>query len=399
MTTGTLPLQNVRVLDLSRVLAGPYCTMMLGDLGAEVIKVERPGSGDDTRQWGPPFAAGESAYYLCCNRNKQSLTLNLKTDAGRDIAARLAEHCDVLVENFLPGTLDGWGLSYATLSKRNPKLVYCSITGFGQTGPRRDEPGYDIMIQALAGVMSITGEPTAPPMKVGVAISDITSGMFACNAILAALYARERTGRGDRIDVALFDSTIAWLANVGSNYLVSGDVPQRQGTAHPNIVPYQAFAAADASLIIAVGNDGQFVKFCAALGRADLAGDVRFKTNALRVENRQALVPLVAAEIARRPAAEWLQKLEQAGIPCGPVNTVEGVFADPQTTARDMLIEVRHPTIGPLKLAGSPLKLASLSQPPRRPPPLLGEHTDQVLASVLKLSTEEIRQLRDSGVV
>jgi len=399
MPTETLPLQNVRVLDLSRVLAGPYCTMMLGDLGAEVIKVERPGLGDDTRQWGPPFAAGESAYYLCCNRNKRSLTLNLKSDAGRAIAAQLAERCDVLVENFLPGTLDGWGLSCEALSKRNPRLIYCSITGFGQTGPRRDEPGYDIMIQAQAGVMSITGETDGPPMKVGVAISDITSGIFACNAILAALYARERTGKGDRIDIALFDSTIAWLANVGSNYLVSGGVPQRQGTEHPNIVPYQAFAAADQSLIIAVGNDGQYMKFCECLGRDDLAGDPRFKTNALRVQNRKALVPAVAAEVAARPAAEWLEKLEQAGIPCGPVNSIDQVFADPQTTAREMLIEVSHPTIGPLKLAGSPLKLASLNQPPRRPPPLLGEHTDEVLASVLNLSAGEIAHLRESGVV
>jgi formyl-CoA transferase len=399
MNTGSLPLQNVRVLDLSRVLAGPYCTMMLGDLGAEVIKVERPGVGDDTRAWGPPFAAGESAYYLCANRNKQSLTLNLKSPAGRDIAARLAERCDVLVENFLPGTLDGWGLSYETLSQRNPRLIYCSITGFGQTGPRRDEPGYDIMIQALAGVMSITGEPTGPPMKVGVAISDITAGMFACHAILAALFARERTGRGDRIDMALFDATIAWLANVGSNYLVSGVVPQRQGTAHPNIVPYQAFAAADTSLIIAVGNDGQFAKFCECLGRSDLAGDPRFTTNALRVENREALIPVVAAEIVRRSAGEWSQRLEQAGIPCGPVNTVDRVFADSQTTAREMLIEVSHPAIGPLKIAGSPLKIASLQHPPRRPPPLLGEHSEQVLMNVLKLSAAEVQQLREGGVV
>jgi len=247
--------------------------------------------------------------------------------------------------------------------------------------------------------MSITGETAGPPMKVGVAISDITSGMFACQAILAALYARERTGKGDRVDMALFDSTIAWLANVGSNYLVSGAVPQRQGTAHPNIVPYQAFAAADTSLIIAVGNDPQFVKFCECLGREDLAVDSRFKTNALRVENREVLIPLIAAKIALRPAGEWLQTLERSGIPCGPVNTVDNVFADPQTKARDMLIEVPHPTIGPLKLAGSPLKLASLDQPPRRPPPLLGEHTDQVLASLLQMSAAEIRQLRDSGVV
>jgi formyl-CoA transferase len=393
-----LPLEGVRVLDLSRVLAGPYCTMMLGDLGADVIKVERPGTGDDTRQWGPPFAAGESAYYLCCNRNKRSLTLNLKTKAGREIAARLAEQSDVLVENFLPGTLDGWGLSYSELARRNPRLIYCSITGFGQTGPRRDEPGYDIMIQAMAGAMSITGEADGPPMKLGVAISDITAGIFAGNAILAALYARERTGAGQQIDMALFDSTIAWLANVGSNYLVSGAVPHRQGTAHPNIVPYQAFEASDESLIIAVGNDAQFLKFCATIGRADLVADPRFTTNALRVHNRESLIPLLTAEIARRPAAEWLQKLEVAGVPCGPVNTLDRVFNDPQTTARDMLIEVAHSTIGPLKLAGSPLKLSG-ADPPRRPPPLLGEHTHEVLADVLNVTDDEIRALRDAGVI
>jgi formyl-CoA transferase len=393
-----LPLEGVRVLDLSRVLAGPYCTMMLGDLGADVIKVERPGTGDDTRQWGPPFAAGESAYYLCCNRNKRSLSLNLKSDAGRDIAARLAERSDVFVENFLPGTLAGWGLSYAELARQNPRLIYCSITGFGQTGPRRDEPGYDIMIQAMAGVMSITGESDGPPMKLGVAISDLTAGIFAGNAILAALYARERTGLGGQIDMALFDSTIAWLANVGSNYLVTGSVPHRQGTAHPNIVPYQAFQAGDESLIIAVGNDAQFTRFCSAIGRAGLAADPRFTTNALRVQNRSALIPLLAAEIARRPAAEWLKALEQAGVPCGPVNTLDRVFADPQTAARDMLIEVPHPTIGPLKLAGSPLKVGG-ANPPRRPPPLLGEHTNEVLADVLKMTDDEIRELRKSGVV
>jgi formyl-CoA transferase len=393
------PLDNVRVLDLSRVLAGPYCAMILGDLGAEVIKVERPGAGDDTRQWGPPFAAGESAYYLCCNRNKKGITLNLKSAEGRDLVARLADKCDVLIENFLPGTLDGWGLSYAALSKRNPRLVYCSITGFGQSGPRRDEPGYDIMIQAMAGVMSITGEADGAPMKVGVAISDITAGTFALSAILSALYSRERTGVGERIDTALFDATIAWLANVGSSYLVSGAVPHRQGTAHPNIVPYQAFAAADESLIIAVGNDGQFMKFCGTIGRPDLARDARFITNPLRVQNRAALIPLIATEIARRPAADWLQKFEQSGVPCGPVNTIDRVFHDPQTAARQMLIEVPHPTIGTLKMAGSPLKLASVTLAPRRHPPLLGEHTDEVLGKLLKMSKEEIIRLRQAGVV
>ena len=394
-----LPLENVRVLDLSRVLAGPYCTMMLGDLGADVIKVERPGAGDDTRQWGPPFAAGESAYYLCCNRNKRGITLNLKSAEGREVAARLAERSDVLVENFLPGTLDAWGLSYAALSQRNPRLVYCSITGFGQSGPRKSEPGYDIMIQATAGVMSITGEAGGSPMKVGVAISDITAGIFASSAILAALFARERTGRGDRLDISLFDATIAWLANMGSNYLVSGQVPERRGTEHPNIVPYQAFQAADNSLIIAVGNDNQFLKFCDVIGRSDLAADPRFGTNALRVQNRTQLLPALSAEIRRRPAGEWLQKLEQAGIPCGPVNSIDRVFADPQTAARDMLIETPHPTIGTLKMAGSPLKLASIDHPPRRPPPLLGEQTDEVLKGDLQMSDEEIRGLRSRGVV
>jgi formyl-CoA transferase len=373
--------------------------MLLGDLGAEVIKVERPGLGDDTRQWGPPFVAGESAYYLCCNRNKQSLTLNLKTDAGRAIAARLADASDVLVENFLPGTLDGWGLSYAELSRRNPRLVYCSITGFGQTGPRRDEPGYDIMIQALSGVMSITGESDGPPMKLGVAISDITAGMFASNAITAALFARERTGRGDRLDLALFDSTIAWLGNVGSNYLVSGEVPHRRGTAHASIVPYQAFQAADDSLIVAVGNDGQFVKFCAAIRRPDLAADPQFKTNAQRVQHREQLVPVLAAVIAGRPAAEWLQILEQAGVPCGPVNTIDLAFADQQTAARDMLIDVPHPSIGHLKMAGTPFKLATVDKPPRRPPPLLGEHTESVLQHVLGINDGEIQRLRTEQVV
>src|SRR5262245_7114841 len=373
--------------------------MMLGDLGAEIIKGERPGLGDDTRQWGPPFAAGESAYYLCCNRNKRGITLNLKNPAGREIAARLADQCDVLVENFVPGTLDGWGLSYEALARRNPRLVFCSITGFGQTGPRSAEPGYDIMIQALAGPMSITGEPDGPPMKLGVAISDITAGLFACSAILAALYARERTGRGERIDMSLFDATIAWLANVGSNYLVSGAVPRRQGTAHPNIVPYQAFRAAAESLIIAVGNDAQFVKFCDVLGLPELAADPRFVTNPLRVQHRIALLPLLEVEIARRPAAEWLRDLERAGIPSAPVNTIDRVYHDPQTAAREMLIEVPHPTIGRLKMAGSPLKLAGAGAPPRRPPPLLGEHTDQVLAKVLKLTSEDIRALRASGAI
>lgn len=395
----SLPLENIRVLDLSRVLAGPYCTMLLGDLGADVLKVERPGSGDDTRQWGPPFAAGESAYYLCCNRNKRSLTVNLKSAEGRGIVSRLAAHSDVLVENFLPGTLDAWELGYDQLRLANPRLVFCSITGFGQTGPLRDEPGYDIMIQGMAGIMSITGEADGPPMKVGVAISDITAGLFASNAILAALFARERTGAGDRIDIALFDSTLAWLANVGSNYLVSGEVPQRRGTAHPNIVPYQAFQAADQSLIVAVGNDAQFQRFCQVIGRHDLAVDPRFATNARRVENRGVLLPLLAEIIARRPVANWLHDFEQAGIPAGPVNSINQAFQSPQVAARGMLLDVAHPRIGPLKLAGSPLKLASITAEPRRAPPLLGEHTAEVLQEVLGIAPEEVESFRQRGAI
>jgi formyl-CoA transferase len=392
------PLAQVRVLDLTRILAGPYCTMLLGDLGAEVIKIERPGSGDDTRLWGPPFAGGESAYFLCCNRNKKSVTVNLKSPAGRNLIADLADRSDILVENFLPGTLEEWGLSYETLSRRNPRLVYCSLTGFGQTGPRRDEPGYDIMIQALSGVMSITGEPDGPPTKLGVAISDITAGMFAAQAILAALYARERTGRGDRVETALFDSTLAWLANQGSNYLVSGEIPERRGSAHPSIVPYQMFAAADQALIVAVGNDAQFVRFCEVIGHPEWSQDDRFATNAQRVRHRETLIPLIASVLATRPATDWIADLEKRGVPCGPVNTIAQAFADPQVAARDMLWEIPHPTIGPLRLAGSPIKLAGHS-PPRQPPPRLGEHTREVLTTILGLSDADLERLRQSQVV
>lgn len=368
--------------------------MQLGDLGADVIKVERPQSGDDTRQWGPPFAAGESAYYLCCNRNKRSLTVNLKAPAGRGLIAKLAEHADVFVENFLPGTLDGWGLGFESLSKRNPRLIYCSITGFGQTGPLRDEPGYDILIQALGGVMSITGEPDGPPLKVGVAISDITAGMYAGQAILASLFSRERTGRGDRIDISLFDSTLAWLANVGSNYLVSGETPQRYGNAHPNIVPYQSFTASDGELIIAVGNDGQFQKFCQLLGRPEWSDDVRFQTNAARVRNREMLIAGINEILSNKPVSTWLALCAEAEIPAGPVHQLDKTFAEPQVAAREMIWEVQHPTIGTLRLAGSPLKFTAQSIAARRPPPRLGEHSVEVLQEWLQLSTSEIDQLR-----
>jgi formyl-CoA transferase len=393
------PLEDIRVLDLSRVLAGPYCAMLLGDLGADVIKVERPGTGDDTRRWGPPFVAGESAYFLCCNRNKRSVTVNLKSDRGRELVRALAERCDVVIENFLPGTLEPLGLGWDDLSRLNPRLVFCSITGFGQTGPLRDEPGYDIMIQARSGVMSITGETDGPPMKVGVAISDITAGLFAANAILAALLARERTGRGDRIDIALFDSTLAWLANVGSNYLVSGEVPRRHGTAHPNIVPYQAFEAADESLIVAVGNDAQFQRFCEAIGRSDLAVDPRFATNPLRVENRSELVPLLANELKRRSAVEWLSAFARVQVPSGPVNTIDRALQDPATVARDLVWTVSHPVAGPVRVVGSPQRFAKATPAPRHPPPTLGQHTESILRDLLGCSQDEIARLRSDHVI
>lgn len=394
-----LPLAHVRVLDLSRVLAGPYCTMMLGDLGAEVIKVERPGTGDDTRRWGPPFAAGESTYFLSSNRNKKSITLNLKSPRGRELAAALAQNSDVLVENLLPGTLDELGLGYETLKEANPRLIYCSLTGFGQDGPYRDRPGYDLLIQAMGGVMSITGEPDGEPMKVGVAISDVTAGLHAATAILAALAARERTGVGDRVDVALLDSTVSWLANVASAYLATGERPKRYGNAHASIVPYQAFRARDGHFVLAVGNDDQWQRFCRAVERPDLAADERFRTNPARVQSRDVLIPLLEELFAARPASDWLERLEQAEVPAAPVNALDQVFADPQVRARRMAVEATHPTIGRLSMTGSPLKLGSIADRPLAPPPLLGAHTDEVLGQRLGLTRAEIDELRRAGAI
>jgi formyl-CoA transferase len=394
-----LPLRHIRVLDLSRVLAGPHCTMLLGDLGAEVIKVERPRTGDDTRQWGPPFTGGESTYYLACNRNKKSITLNLKSPRGQEIAAALAASSDVLVENLLPGTLDDLGLGYEALKKINPRLVYCSISGFGQDGPYRDRPGYDLLVQAMGGVMSITGEPDGEPMKVGVAISDITSGLYAATAILAALAARERTGVGDRIDIALLDSTVSWLANVASAYLATGNNPKRYGNAHASIVPYQAFHASDGYFVVAVGNDDQWRRFCRAVERADLAGDERFKTNPLRVKHRDVLIPILAEYFVTKSMAHWLDRLEKGEVPAAPVNTFEHVFTDPQVLARQMAIDVPHPTIGRLRMVGSPLKMASLKERPFSAPPLLGQHTEEVLSQQLGLQHGEIERLREEGVL
>lgn len=400
MQANPKPLSDITVLDLSRVLAGPYCSMMLGDLGADVIKVERPQVGDDTRRWGPPEAGGEAAYYLCVNRNKRSLTVNLKHPEGQALIRKLARQSDIVIENYMVGTLDRLGLGYEDLRKENPGIIYCSITGFGQDGPYKDQPGYDFMIQGMGGVMSFTGDPEGPPMKVGVAIVDITTGMFACSAILAALRHREKTGQGQYIDMALLDSVVAWLANVGSNYLVSGELPKRYGNAHPNIVPYQPFLTRDNTYIaLAVGNDQQWQKFCQLAGLDDLAHDPRFTTNPERVKNRDTLIPLVARAMLKRPADEWLAELGKLRIPCGPINTFDKVFSDPQLLFRGMLAEVPHPTAGTVKMVASPMKLSQTPCDIKRHPPLLGEHTEELLQARFGLSTAEIESLRQNGVI
>ena len=372
------PLQGVRVLDLSRVLAGPYCTMVLGDLGADVIKVEPP-EGDETRGWGPPFAEGESAYYLCVNRNKRGIVINLKTDEGKKILRDLALQSDVLVENFRPGTLKKFGLDFETLHELNPKLIYCSITGFGQTGSMKDKPGYDFMIQALGGLMSITGEPDGEPMKTGVAVVDLFAGQNAIIAILAALQARTLTGRGQQLDIALFDSQLGWLANVASNYLISGKLPKRHGNAHANIVPYQSFQASDGWFAIAVGNDRQFARLCDLIGKPEFAADEKFSTNSARVQNRAELIPLLIDIFKTASVSDWLARLDEAEIPCGPIQNFEQVFSMPVVGEREMLVKMEHPTIGKLPLVGSPLKMSDTPVEFRLPPPLMGEHTEEVL--------------------
>ena len=391
-------LQNIRVLDLSRVLAGPYCTMLLGDYGADVIKVEVPGRGDDTRQWGPPWAGGESAYYLSVNRNKRSITVNLKHAEGLDLIRRLASSADVLVENFEVGALARFGLDFERLHALNRRLILCSITGYGQSGPWSDRPGYDFIVQAEGGLMSITGEPDGQPMKVGVAIADIMAGMFACNAILAALHHREQTGEGQHIDVSLFDSQLAWLANVGQNYLVSGKEPNRFGNAHANIVPYQTFQTSDGWIALAIGNDGQFARFCEAADCAKLASDPRFATNPARVENRNELISLLNDIFIEHTRAEWLEILERAKVPHGAINTIPQALAHPQAVAREMVQTVSHPNAGEIELVGPATKFSSTPAQIQRHPPLLGEHTDEVLRE-LGLGESEVSRLREVGAV
>lgn len=400
-------LAGIRVFDLSRVLAAPSCTQLLGDLGADVIKIERPGVGDETRAWGPPFlkdAKGqdttESAYYLSANRNKRSVTLDISKPEGVALSKRLLAHCDVLIENFKVGGLRKYGLAYEQLKDEFPKLVYCSITGFGQTGPYAHRPGYDMMAQGTGGIMSITGEPDAPPSKVPVAINDIMTGMYAAVAILAALRYRDRHGLGQHIDLGLLDTQVAWLYNVGLNYLTSGEIPKRLGTAHPNSVPYQVFPTADGHFILGANNDGQFRRYCEAAGMPELANDLRYRTNADRVRNRDALIETISQISRQHPTQYWLRCLDEAGVPCAPVNTIDQVFADPQVKHRQMQITMPHPaTNSNVRLIGDPIKLSETPVTYRYPPPMMGQHSESVLQELLGLSESEIRRLREQGII
>ena len=371
-----LPLQGVRVLDLSRVLAGPYATMVLGDLGADVLKVEHPERGDDTRHWGPPFAGGESAYFLSINRNKRSIGVDLKDPDGLERVEKLAAGADVVIENWRRGALEKLGLGYEKLKSANPDLVYCSITGFGP-GPDEDRPGYDFLVQARGGVMGITGQPGGEPTKVGVAIADIVCGLFASNAILAALYRRSVTGEGARIEVPLFESTLGWLANRGQEYLVSGEDTGLIGNAHPSIVPYQTFHASDKPLVVAVGNNTQFANLCRAIGRPELAEDERYATNPDRVSNREALISELQEEFGKRTAEEWAEEIRTAGVPSGPVNTLTDVFADEHVLGSGMLQELVHPSAGSLEMVASPVIVDGEHLPIRHAPPTLGQHTEE----------------------
>jgi crotonobetainyl-CoA:carnitine CoA-transferase CaiB-like acyl-CoA transferase len=393
------PLDAITVLDLTRVLSGPYCTMLLGDMGARVIKIEQPGKGDDTRAWGPPFIKGESAYFLSINRNKQSVTIDFKQPEGRKLLEQLVAQCDVLVENFRPGTLDKVGLDYASLSGRHPRLVYCSVSGFGQTGPRRDEPGYDAVIQAEGGLMSITGAADGPPYRLGVAIADIVSGMFAAYGISMALYARERTGRGQLVDVGMLDAVTALLTYQAGNYFASGNAPGRLGNRHPSIVPYETFQAADGDFVLAVGNDVLWKKFCAVAGLDNVEDIERFATNRDRVTRYVELRPILAERLRTRPRQEWIERLSRAGIPCGSVRDLDEVFKDPQVRTREMISLVEHPAAGPLEVLGLPVKLSGTPGAIRIPPPRLGEHTDTVLRDDLGLAVDAITRLRENRVI
>jgi crotonobetainyl-CoA:carnitine CoA-transferase CaiB-like acyl-CoA transferase len=406
--TSPLPLAGIRIFDLTRILAGPTCTQLLGDLGADVIKIERPGIGDDTRRWGPPYVKAadggdttESAYYLSANRNKRSIAIDLGHPEGIALAKRMLATCDVLAENFKTGSLGKLGMGYEQLKAEFPGLVYCSITGFGQTGPYAHRTGYDFLAQAMGGIMSITGEPSGEPVKVGVGIADVMTGMYASTAILAALRHRDATGEGQHIDCNLLDTQIAWLVNEGTNYLVSGKTPVRLGNEHPNIVPYKAFETAEGWVILAVGNDEQFRRWCDFAGAAELKADPRFETNPKRIANRDALYAAMPAYMKAKSKQEWIDGLAKLGVPCSPVNDIAEAFADPHIQSRGMRIEMEHPTAGAgtVPLIANPVKMSATPPRYRHAPPLLGQHTEEVLADVLGADGAEIERIRQSGAL
>ena len=408
MTENNGPLSGITVIDLTRILAGPFCTQLLGDLGANVIKIERPGSGDDTRRFGPPYLhdeagtnTGESAYFMSCNRNKRSVAIDISSSGGQVLLRRLIEKADVLIENFKVGNLARYGLGYDDLKKDCPGLVYCSVTGFGQTGPYADRPGYDPLIQAMGGVMSVTGTPDGAPQKVGVPIADLMTGMYASVAITSALRSRELTKKGQYIDVSMLDTHVASLSNQAMNYLVSGKNPERLGNGHPNIVPYQTFETADGHVILTVGNDQQFQRFCEFANAPDLPQDIRFATNADRVVNRDALIEIMVPLLAAKPSDHWLEGMEKLKIGCGPINNIDAVFSDPQVNDRDMVIKMPHAALNgaSVALVANPLRLSETAVSYRHPPPLLGEHTDEVLSEILGADEAEQKSLREAGVI
>ena len=394
-------LDGVRVLDLTRALAGPYCTMMLGDYGADVVKIEIPGTGDDTRGWGPPYIGDQSAYFLSINRNKRSITLNLRNPKGRDVFMDMARTADVIVENYTPGVTSRLGIDYESVKVVNPGIIYCSISGFGQTGPYREKPAYDQVMQGLGGIMSLTGEPEGSPVKMGIALTDIGAGMMGAYGILGALYHRESSGEGEgqHIDVSMLDLQVAWLTYMGGYYFATGANPKKVGAAHPTLVPYQAFMCQDGKYInIAVGSERLWQRFCAAMGREDLQEDPDYAENGDRVRNRSKLVPLLQEEFLKKPTAEWVTQIEAGGVPCGPINELSDVFADPQVLDRNMLLDVAHPTLGTIKQAGIPIKYSRTEGEIRMPPPLLGEHTRELLTE-MGYTDDQLKDLADSEAI
>ncbi|MFX1291260.1 MAG: CaiB/BaiF CoA transferase family protein [Promethearchaeota archaeon] len=392
------PLEGIKVLDLSRALAGPYCTMMLADMGAEVIKLEMPGSGDDSRAWGPPFQEGESAYFISVNRNKKSMTLNLKKERSTEIVHNLIKQSDVIVENFRPGTMEKLGLSYTEIKEINPKIIYCSISGFGQDGPYRLLPGMDQVLQGMGGLMSITGEPNGPPIKVGVAVADIAGGMFAAYGIMVALFYRQKTGKGQKIDNSLLDNQVAWLTYQAGSFFVSGEIPKPLGSGHPVIVPYQAFKAKDTYFNLAVGNDQLWEKFCKAVGLEEIMNDPKYATNSMRVRNREEVVKIIENLICTKEAAEWLNILTKAGVPCGPIYTMDKLFSDPQVLHRKMVQELDHPKTGKIKVTGVPLKLSDTPGEILTAPPVLGQHTKDILLD-LGYNEKDIGEMYKENII